>query len=268
MAHFLSLCFLPMRTPLLVLFSTILPGLVHANAPDGRPVRNSFVNRRVRTVPDLLAHLRTDGIVADRYERHFSMDRPTVLRFLAGLHCGRLTKAGVYTIYSVPKSGRLKMHVGRLPKGEPMFFDRAGRPTLVMRCGNPVTLGPQRKRLASRRLGLSEPEGTRAITPAQSLATGLLDLVPETLKTTVATSTAIAAPPMVESIATVGASGADSGFSWFGALSFLPALGSPSPSHPASLQGPFAPKQPVPEPASLVALAGGLLAACRRRRSA
>ncbi|RYG25093.1 hypothetical protein EON82_08360, partial [bacterium] len=107
-------------------------------------MRNSFINRPVGDTADLLAHVRASRTVADRYQRHFAMDRATLLRFLEGLHRGRLAKAGIYTIYSVPQGGRLKMHVGRIRKGEPMFFNGAGQPTLVVKCGNPIVLGPSR----------------------------------------------------------------------------------------------------------------------------
>ena len=38
------------------------------------------------------------------------------------------------------------MHRERLKAGAPIFVDRAGRPTLVMKCGNPLVLGPSRAR--------------------------------------------------------------------------------------------------------------------------
>lgn len=259
---------LTLYATLLIAPGVLLPALARADAPDGRPVRNSFVDHRVRSAQELLAHVRADRVVADRYMRHFAMDWATMLRYLGGLHAGRLAKAGTFTIYSVPKGGWLKMHVGRLPKGEPMFLDRAGHPILVVRCGNPVTLGPRPGRRANDDLGLSEPEGERGMPLADSLLSEPMALLPEPLEvvpTATAVTVALAMGP-VTSIPTVGASGLGSGYDVLGGLSLLPFFGSNGHS-----ERPDVPRStpPVPEPGALAALAGGLasLAQGRRKRT-
>lgn len=109
--------------------------------PPHRPDRNAFVDHKVRNTQQLLHEIKTDPHVADRYERHFGMNKQGVLNYLSGLHPAKLAQSGVYTIYSVPEDGHVKMHRGLLKKGEPLFFDRSNNPILVVKCGNPLVLG-------------------------------------------------------------------------------------------------------------------------------
>jgi hypothetical protein len=241
--------------------------LSHANAPDGRPVRNSFVNHRVRNDAELIKHVQSDPVVADRYQRHFAMNRPTLLRYLGGLHRGTLARSGMYTIYSVPEGGRLKMHVGRIEKGEPMFLDRSGQPVLVVKCGNPVVLGPSRARhgnFASVTTG--EESGSRRYEPKMPDPVGVESLVAmapavpmpaEPELATVPTGVAMPLQPSAP-VATVPLGGSSS-FSHLGSLLvMLPVVG--------SFQSAGDHTNPVPEPATLATLAVGALSVARRRR--
>lgn len=231
---------------------------------DGRPVRNSFVDRKVSNTRQLLAHVAADPVVADRYERHFAMDRAGVLRLLGGLHRGTLAKTGRYTIYSVPVGGSLKMHVGQIRKGEPMFLDRSGRPILVVKCGNPVVLGPARSRKGNPATAtLQVPGSGRALDlPSEGALASeeVLTLLPPIP----------AVPPSVpslgdatepEDVAAVAALGTGSG-SRFSLLTLLPAVGGLAIPVGHSSGG-----QAVPEPLSVVCVAIGLGAVLRRRRS-
>ncbi len=232
-----------------------------------RPVRNSFVNRRVTDARGLLVHVQSDPEVADRYERHFAMDRGTLLAYLGGLHRGALAKAGYFTIYSVPDDGHLKMHVGRLPKGEPMFLDRNGTPILVVKCGNPVVLGPRHPRQGNPvALTLAGEGSARPLLADDSVpaAGDVLALTPEAAPVPLAeilTSTESApleAAPMAVGASTVPASAPG----WGGVLVGLGGLSAAS----TSLGGHGGSSQPVPEPATLIALATGVGALARRRK--
>jgi len=258
--------FLPVKAPLLLsIFVAVLPNAVYARAADGRPVRNSFIDRPVGEISDLIAHVKADRVVADRYERHFAMDRTTLLRFLDGLHRGRLQQDGVYTIYSVPQGGRLKMHLGRIRRGEAMFFNRSGQPTLVAKCGNPVALGPSRAQKAN----------PAAVVPGESQEARTMELDIARLADAMEEPTVALEPslPATESamanaapasfagdVVPVTATGLGAG-SFLASFSFLTSLAAALPmqrTQPSKTA-------PVPEPASMVALAVG--AASLRQRS-
>ncbi|RYG17154.1 hypothetical protein EON82_24190 [bacterium] len=263
-----------LQTLTLLILALALPSAAFGRARDGRPVRNSFVNRPVASVAELLAHVRSDRTVADRYLRHYTMDRKELLRFLGGLHRGRLARVGVYTIYSVPSGGRLKMHVGGIPKGEPMFLDASGRPMLVVRCGNPVTLGPSRRagnphaagpgeEAALREMPLTESRGIEvgSGTPGVALTPG----VPEPSLAEETPTLATDLPPTATGAVATLATGSAPSFGSNAALAalataFLPALGSLDADGGGRHSA-----QSVPEPAAFAVLAVGALGLSRRR---
>ena len=115
-----------------------------AATASARPDINAFLNSKVSDTHGLVAQIQRDPEVSDRYTRHFAMTKREVVAYAGGLHRAPLSSDGVYTVYSVPTGGRLKMHVEKLKKGEPMFVDASGRPTLIVKCGNPVVLGPRK----------------------------------------------------------------------------------------------------------------------------
>lgn len=117
-----------------------------ALAAAARPVRNSFLDYPVRSPQDLVREVETDPAVADRYERHFGMSKAQLIGYLQSLHRDRIETAGSYSVYSVPLNGQLKMHEQRLKVGEPIFSDPDGKPILMVKCGNPLTLGPANTR--------------------------------------------------------------------------------------------------------------------------
>lgn len=108
-----------------------------------RPDLNAFLNQKVKTTEQLVNQARRDREVMDRYMRHYSMNREEVLAYLGSLRPGTIKETAVYAVYSVPEGGRIKVHLERLKKGEPVFIDAAGEPQLLMKCGNPLTLGPK-----------------------------------------------------------------------------------------------------------------------------
>jgi hypothetical protein len=196
------------------------------------------------------------------------MDRPTLLWFLGGLHRGRLKQDGVFTIYSVPQGGRLKMHVGRIRRGEAMFFNRWEQPTLVAKCGNPVVLGPShpqkgnpganppQEEAESREMELAlsklaEPEPTLVLEPS----------LPPTEVAVAATATYVNPEPIGTDVVPITVTGWDGG-SFLVPLGFLGSVVATRPTE-GRLPGK---SMPVPEPATMLILAAGA-GMFRRRRS-
>lgn len=109
-----------------------------------RPELNAFINRPANTVPELIAQIKSDRAVADRFMRHFSMSREEVIEYIGTLRLGTLSKSAYYTIYSAPENGTIKAHVSFFKKGTPAFVDAEGNPILRVKCANPFVSGPVR----------------------------------------------------------------------------------------------------------------------------
>lgn len=114
-----------------------------ASSADARPDRNAFLNKAATTTERLVLQVKTDSAVADRYARHYAMPKQDVVVYLSSLRPGTTAKDAVYTVYSVPEGGFLKVHTEIVRKGTPVFKDIRGVPTLIMKCGNPLTRGPR-----------------------------------------------------------------------------------------------------------------------------
>lgn len=108
-----------------------------------RPDLNAFLNQKATTTAQLVAQAKRDPEVMDRYMRHYGMSREEVIAFLSSLHPDKIRETGIYTVYSVPEGGRIKMHLQRLKAGELVFAKPSGEPELLLKCGNPLTLGPK-----------------------------------------------------------------------------------------------------------------------------
>lgn len=108
-----------------------------------RPDLNAFLNKSAKTTNALIAQVKSDPAVADRYARHYAMPKRDVVVFLSTLRPSTTDKDSVFTIYSVPEDGRLKAHTEVVRRGTPVFSDLRGVPTLIMKCGNPLTRGPR-----------------------------------------------------------------------------------------------------------------------------
>ncbi len=128
-----------MKRALFCVGLTLVVGTAFASRPD----LNAFLNYRALSVPQLVRQVKTDAAVRDRYQRHFAMSGPEVVAYLQTLQLARLTQPGVYSVYSVPDAGFIKVHTQRLAMGTPVFADSFGTPTLIVKCGNPLTLGPK-----------------------------------------------------------------------------------------------------------------------------
>ena len=107
-----------------------------------RPAPNAFIDHRCTTVSELVAECKNNPDVLDRFSRHFAMSHEDVIRYVSSLHVSRLKRTGVYTVYSIPPGGYVKMHAEKLERGTPVFADMNDTPVLMVKCGNPLTLGP------------------------------------------------------------------------------------------------------------------------------
>ncbi len=222
-----------------------------AGSAIARPELNAFINKPANSVPELLAQIKSDKQVADRFMRHFSMSKEEVLEYVGSLHLGSLQQSGYYTIYSAPDTGIIKAHISFFKKGTPAFVDADGTAILRVKCANPFVGGPVRPYSTSTPSVVSSESGTLPVNPGPSIGSDSIDSsftppVPEvsidnpiTLKTTpVNSSPGVFAGNSIASILGLG-----------GAAIFV---------NKGSTQS-------VPEPASLLAIAVGVGALARRR---
>lgn len=117
--------------------------MVLAGTALGRPDLNAFLNNDVETVPQLVAQVRRDPEVADRFMRHYGMTKAEVIAFLSTLHVDTIKEEGIYGVYSVPEGGKIRLNLQRLKKGHKVFARPDGTPELVHLCANPMSLGPK-----------------------------------------------------------------------------------------------------------------------------
>ncbi|MHB8637057.1 MAG: hypothetical protein ACYC96_11370 [Fimbriimonadaceae bacterium] len=116
------------------------PILAHAARPD----RNAYLDQPVTSVSGLVAEIKHDPAVADRYMRHFGMSKDEVINMFSKMHVARLDRNTPVTMYSVPKGGAIKTHHTVMRKGERVFEDQNGIVILKVLCGNPVVGGRER----------------------------------------------------------------------------------------------------------------------------
>lgn len=219
-----------------------------------RPELNAFINKPANSVPELIAQIKSDKQVADRFMRHFSMSKEEVLEYIGSLHLGTLKESGYYTIYSAPDNGIIKAHISFFKKGTPAFVDSEGNAVLRAKCANPFVRGPVKAYSTSSAevvdSGSTVDPGTVLVStmtegPMVASFTPPTPPVPETqtpitLKTTPTTTSPQGfAPSSIASIIGIG-----------GAASFI------NRGH----------TNPVPEPASMIAISLGIGAMLRRRK--
>jgi hypothetical protein len=131
-----------------------------------RPDQNAFINKNANSTAELVAQASRDKTVMDRYMRHYGMTRSEVLTYLGSLKPATIKEEGVYAIYSVPEGGKIKMHLERLKVGHKVFAMQDGTPQLVLKCGNPLTLGPKQV-VAYNRNPVSTVDVTAEETPVE-----------------------------------------------------------------------------------------------------
>ena len=227
-----------------------------ASSAFARPELNAFINRPANTVPELIAQMKSDPVIMDRYMRHFGMTRSEV-----SLRLGTIARSGNYTVYSVPENGAIKVHTSFFAAGTPAFVDAMGMPILRIKCGNPFVRGPRVTALSTPLPVGSEAMELRPVTEAQTIIEPLEYspvLLPPTLEELPVD--AVAPVPVLPTEPAIQTSSPQI----FGALPVV--LGGIGAAAIFTGGGSGSKTAPVPEPASMLILGGGALALLARRR--
>lgn len=215
-----------------------------------RMPKNSYLVRPAKTKAELISQVKSESIVMDRYMRHYSMSRDEVVDYLSSLRLGRLQRSGVYGVFGVPRDGKIHVTNQSLRKGTLVWFDAAGQPAALEICGNPMNLGPRRMTMA----GLVTPAVTQEPAPivAMSTMTGDPVMAAPVIETSVPTTPLT--PPAVEVAPTIVRNTG----------SLLPLI------IPAALVAASIDRkgEPVPEPATMIALSAGVATLVARKRKA
>ena len=218
----------------------------------------AFLNKRAYTTQQLVDQVRNDRAVRDRYMRHYRMNEEELVRWFSTLHPAKLQKPGTYIVYNIRKDGIIRARVFELEKGHAVFADQFGNPVLKMSCGNPFTGSPY-----------GSPNQPPVGLPATPRTTQL-DVEPEAPMTAIVQPP----PPIVPDLEVVRpqpilpqqSAGRIGGGGGAGLALLLPLLflgGTKGNSFAASDQ-----VNVVPEPATMIVLAGGAAAMAFRRRKA
>jgi hypothetical protein len=220
-----------------------------------RPELNAFINKPANSIPELIAQIKADKQVADRFMRHFSMTKQEVVEFVSSLRLGTISKSGYYTIYSAPDNGILKAHVSFFKKGTPAFVDSDGNAVLRVKCANPFVVGKAPGITAKANIQdtittANEMSITAGIVSApDSEIEASIPAVPEISEDLTDGSLALGVVPTPPVISSSGFLGSLLGVG--GAVSVMN-----KPPEP----------DPVPEPTSMVALSLGALALLRKKK--
>lgn len=219
---------------------------------------NSFVKKPVTTTEALVQHVSTDSEVMSRFMRHFGMARDEVIAYLKSLRPGTVQEDGTYLIYNTPESGEIRARVLFYKKGTPVFVDENGNYILKMSCGNPMVRGTDLAQVDQ-----TETTAMRSLTSIRDLSVSQ----PPGISTTSVTGMAVT-PPIAEydAIAIAEIEPAMPVMPETAAQVIVP-LGLLIPFTGGILYNDRG-GEPIPEPASLIALGAGVagLAALRRRR--
>lgn len=218
----------------------------------------SFITKLCASTSALVAHVRAEPKVMDRYMRHFAMTDRQVVQFISGLRLTRTTADALYVVYGVPESGLLRSKLLKVKSGTKVFVDAAGSVVLLWHCGNPVTRGPSVPYTMAR--PVAEPTGIPSEelrdVPVQApvpTMEGLLAVAAEPAVPSIPVVPTIDVPPVGQDIPIV------TGGPSAGILSFLPVLG-------LVTTGGGGGGNVIPEPASLAAVGIGFGALLARRR--
>lgn len=234
---------------------------------DTRPEPNAFLNRPANSLQAVIRQIETDPEVADRFVRHFGMSRDAVVDYFRTLRTDQLREAGVYRVYNAQPNGEIQWRMLRLRAGTVVYVDASGQPILKANCANPMVTGTDRL----------QGDMAAPATAMAATATMLEMAVQAEGEALWAVSVMQPQMPVVEeegifdvevplTTVTEIAGGSPAGL---GGFAGLPLLGLGGFLLGGSNGGGVVPivTDPIPEPATVVALAlgAGLLATRRRR---
>jgi hypothetical protein len=146
---------------------------------------NAFLDDPANTTEQLVAQVRSNPTVADRFMRHYATTKDQVIEYFSTLQPSTLRQAGEYIVYNCLPTGRIRSKATKLKAGTPVWVDSQGVPVLKRSCGNPmiwkldkvpepVTLGEVDVPMAPIEMSLLEPD---TFAPTDELA-AMEDLVP------------------------------------------------------------------------------------------
>jgi len=105
---------------------------------------NSYLRKTANTVREILAQIDQHPEVRSRYERHFGMTKPELAVYLSDLKLTKVDTSGRYLVYNVPAdTGELRAKLLYLRKGTKIWKNSQGATILQWICGNPMTRGPK-----------------------------------------------------------------------------------------------------------------------------
>jgi hypothetical protein len=228
-----------------------------------RPEPNAFLNRPIATAADLIRQASTDRTVMDRYMRHYGMDRDQVLALFRTFRMQRMQYDGTFQIYSVPDNGVIKVRTGPIRRGERVFVDQSDRPVMLVNCGNPLTLGPAQPVaagplapvLVTEEVALRPMEST--LEPAEAeerVYVSVLEPAVPAAPDPIAIVTEPLPPVIIETPTTAPAPFGRTDFGFLAGLPLLALAFSPGGG------------EPIPEPATMLALGTGVMAVLLRRK--
>jgi hypothetical protein len=222
-----------------------------AGSAMARPELNAFINKPANSIPELIAQIKSDKQVADRFMRHFSMSKEEVLEFVGTLRLGSLQESGYYTIYSAPENGVLKAHISFFKKGTPAFVDADGAAILRVKCANPFVAGKIKA------YSLSEPSVSH-----ESSTLGVLPEASMKADSIIANSTPPIPEMAIDNPVTLKTTGINSSPNVFSANPVAAILGLGGAAIFVNKKNPPV----VPEPASMIAISLGVGALLLRRK--
>lgn len=247
---------------------------------------NSFLRRPAGDHNELMSQVKTDAVVMDRYQRHFGLERDDIITMFEGLRLSRLSKTGLYPVYNVPSSGELRVRAFELKVGTKVWVDASGQAVLLAVCGNPLKRAESEPVVQNEVQALifeAPADELRQLIDTEQLALGMEAEIeeealyaayiqePDQPLVTVEEgiqNEATAVPPTTPVVGQVLPPAAASGGLGFGGI-LAGLLGASSLFWLDDLgggDGPPAP-DPVPEPATMLALGAGVAMLAARKRN-
>lgn len=103
--------------------------------------RNAYLIRPVASAKELADQIRSEPLVAQRYARHYGRSAWELAEFFEkNLRLSRLERDQRFDVYYAPPDNRLLVVRKTLPKGTPVYVSKKdNKPVLKADCGNPLS---------------------------------------------------------------------------------------------------------------------------------